>query len=587
MTQPKRLFDFAYYALEKHPRPDAINTKIGGEWQSLSTQDFITKSEQLALGLIELGVQPGDKVAILSTTNRFEWNVCDQAILSVGAIDVPAYPNISSEDYAFIFNDASVKHVFLSDADLFAKVSEVKDRVSSLENIYGFVDIDGCSNWDVVFAMADEKHRDELNRRMAAVDEMDLATLIYTSGTTGVPKGVMLSHRNMSSNAYSAAKRLPVDNQAKGLSFLPLCHSYERVLVYVYMTAGVGVYYAESLETIGDNMREIHPHVFSAVPRLLEKVFDKIMAKGKGLTGIKKAMFFWAVGLAKVYEHEGKGVFYNFQLKLARKLIFSKWKEALGGEVHTIASGAAALNPNLARIFAGAGINVQEGYGLTETSPVLTVNLPTGAGHKLGTVGTAIENVELKIAADGEILAKGPNIMMGYYNRPDLTAEVMTADGWFCTGDIGEIDAMGYLRITDRKKEIFKTGGGKYIAPQHMENIYKESSFVEQCMVAGEGRKHPVLFVQPNFVYLEDWCGLHDIAWTNASDMLKDQRIIDRIWKEIDEANANFGSWERVKKMHLCDTLWTVEDGQLTPTMKLRRKPILAMYADGFEAMYA
>ena len=584
--EPKRLFDFAYYALRNHPRPDALNTKVKGEWHSLSTQEYIDKAESLARGLIELGVQPGDKIAIISTNNRTEWNICDQAILSVGAIDVPVYPTIMPEDYEFIFNDAEVKYCFLSDEDLFKKVDAIKDKVPSLKNIYSFEPIKGCDSWDNVIMSTKEKNQTELASRMKVVKPEELATLIYTSGTTGTPKGVMLSHNNITQNALAASERLPVDPAAKGLSFLPLCHSYERVLVYVYMKTGVGTYYAESLETIGDNLREVHPEVFSAVPRLLEKVFDRIMDKGKGLTGVKKILFFWAVGLAEKYEHEGKSSLYYFQLKLARKIIFSKWKEALGGKVLAIASGAAALNPKLAKIFAGAGVNIQEGYGLTETSPVLSVNLPTGHGHVLGTVGTPLTGVELKLDTDGEILAKGPNVMMGYYGRPDLTAEVMTEDGWFRTGDIGEILDGGYLRITDRKKEIFKTSGGKYIAPQNMENVFKESPFIEQCMVAGENEKFPVLLVQANFEFLKNWCKVKNIDYTTDEKIIQNQMVIDRIQKEIDLKNESFAKWEQVKKTYLSPDLWTIPAGHLTPTMKLRRKPILSMYSEGYESLF-
>jgi len=584
--EPKRLFDFAYYALKNHPRPDALNTKVKGEWHSLSTQEYIDKAESLARGLIELGVQPGDKIAIISTNNRTEWNICDQAILSVGAIDVPVYPTITPEDYEFIFNDAEVKYCFLSDEDLFKKVDAIKDKVPSLKNIYSFEPIKGCDSWDNVFMSTKEKNQTELASRMKVVKPEELATLIYTSGTTGTPKGVMLSHNNITQNALAASDRLPVDPVAKGLSFLPLCHSYERVLVYVYMKTGVGTYYAESLETIGDNLREVHPEVFSAVPRLLEKVFDRIMDKGKGLTGVKKILFFWAVGLAEKYEHEGKSSLYYFQLKMARKIIFSKWKEALGGKVLAIASGAAALNPKLAKIFAGAGVNIQEGYGLTETSPVLTVNLPTGHGHVLGTVGKPIKGVELKLDTDGEILAKGPNVMMGYYGRPDLTAEVMTEDGWFRTGDIGEILDGGYLRITDRKKEIFKTSGGKYIAPQNMENVFKESPFIEQCMVAGENEKFPVLLVQANFEFLKKWCKEKNIDYTTDEKIIQNQLVIDRIQKEIDLKNESFAKWEQVKKTYLSPDLWTIPAGHLTPTMKLRRKPILSMYSESYKSLF-
>ena len=586
MNTPKRLFDFAHYAAAKHPRPDALNTKIKGQWQSMSTAEFVAKSEKLACGLIDMGLQPGERVGIISANNRSEWNLCDQAILSAGCIDVPMYPTISQADYEFILTDSGMRFCFVSDVELRDKIEALRPSIPTLEAVFTFSPTEGSVCLDEVVARAKDSHCAELEARKAAVGEEDLATIIYTSGTTGTPKGVMLSHRNIASNAVAGAGRLPVGPTGKALSFLPLCHSYERVCVYVYMTNGVGVYFAESMETIGDNLREVHPQVFTAVPRLLEKVYDKIMDKGKALTGIKRGLFFWAVGLAERYEHEGLSTLYYAQLKLARKLIFSKWQEALGGEVLAVASGAAALNPKLARIFAGAGINVQEGYGLTETSPILAVNLPTGRGHKLGTVGTAIEGVSLKLDTDGEILAKGPNVMMGYYKRPDLTAEVMTEDGWFRTGDIGELDTEGYLRITDRKKEIFKTAGGKYITPQAMENAFKMSSFIEQCMVAGDNQKFPVLLIQPQYDFLKSWCSRKGIDWTSPAEMIADPRIIARFQREIDATNAQFGQWEKVKKFALTPDVWSIAAGHVTPTLKLRRKPILQMYAGLYEGLY-
>ena len=586
MNTPKRLFDFAHYAAAKHPRPDALNTKIKGQWQSMSTAEFIAKAEKLACGLIDMGLQPGERVGIISANNRSEWNLCDQAILSAGCIDVPMYPTISQADYEFILTDSGMRFCFVSDVELRDKIEALRPGIPTLEAVFTFSPTEGSVCLDEVVARAKDSHYAELEARKAAVGEEDLATIIYTSGTTGTPKGVMLSHRNIASNAVAGAARLPVGPTGKALSFLPLCHSYERVCVYVYMTNGVGVYFAESMETIGDNLREVHPQVFTAVPRLLEKVYDKIMDKGKALTGIKRGLFFWAVGLAERYEHEGLSTLYYAQLKLARKLIFSKWQEALGGEVLAVASGAAALNPKLARIFAGAGINVQEGYGLTETSPILAVNLPTGRGHKLGTVGTAIEGVSIKLDTDGEILAKGPNVMMGYYKRPDLTAEVMTEDGWFRTGDIGELDPEGYLRITDRKKEIFKTAGGKYITPQAMENAFKMSSFIEQCMVAGDNQKFPVLLIQPQYDFLKSWCSRKGIDWTSPAEMIADPRIIARFQREIDATNDQYGQWEKVKKFALTPDVWSIAAGHVTPTLKLRRKPILQMYAGLYEGLY-
>ncbi len=590
MKTPTRLFDFAYYALATHPRPDALNVKRNGQWIPLSTADFVDTSRAFSKGLMALGMEPGDKVGIISTNNRHEWNLCDQAILQAGGIDVPVYPTISAEEYKFIFNDAGVKYCFLSDRSLFDKVNSIAKEVPTLQGIYCFEDCgDDIPTLESVIASGratGDEAETALNERMSAVEPQDLATLIYTSGTTGLPKGVMLSHHNIASSTIVSRERLPVGPEARGVSFLPLCHSYERMMVYLYMYSGVGVYYAESMETIGDNIREVKPHVFTAVPRLLEKVYDKIMDKGKNLTGVKRALFFWAVDLAEEFDLYGKSTWYKFRLAIARKIIFSKWREALGGEVKTIASGAAALNPRLARIFAAAGLSIQEGYGLTETSPVVTVNMPVDRGMLLGTVGPAIRGVQIKLAEDGEVLVKGPNVMLGYYNRPDLTAEVITSDGWLKTGDIGAFVGDGFLKIVDRKKEIFKTSGGKYIAPQHMENVYKESPFIEQCLVAGENQKFPVLFVQPDFAFLRSYCQRKGIVYTTDAEMVKNPTLVARINKEVDKSNGQFGQWEQVKKIHLCDSQWTINGGQMTPTLKLKRKAIMTQYAAAYEAMY-
>ena len=583
MSQPTRLFDFAYYALTHHPRPDALNTKKNGSWHALSTAEFVRQSRSFSKGLMALGLEAGERVAVISTTNRSEWNLCDQAILQAGGIDVPMYPSISAQESAFILNDSGSVYCFVSDAALVEKIQSIAHEVPSLRGIYCFEPVSGVQTVADVIALGEQAASDVddlLQARMDAVKELDLATLIYTSGTTGTPKGVMLSHRNIASNTIASRERLPVGPDATSVSFLPLCHSYERMLVYLYLYTGVGVYYAENMETIGDNIREVKPDVFTAVPRLLEKVYDRIMDKGKALTGAKRALFFWAVELAEEFDLYGKSPWYKARLAVARKLIFSKWQEALGGNVKTIASGSAALNPRLARIFAAAGLSIQEGYGLTETSPVISVNLPVNGGMKLGTVGPVISGVEVKLADDGEIWAKGPNLMMGYYNRPDLTAEVMTPDGWFKTGDIGVIDADGHLRITDRKKEIFKTSGGKYIAPQHMENVFKESPFIEQCMVAGENQKHPVLF-------LRSYCDRKGLPFGSPSEVVQLPKVVARIQKDVDRINAQFGQWEQVKKIYLCPEQWTIADGQLTPTLKLKRKAILTRYEAAYSGLYA
>ncbi len=588
MTAPTRLFDFPYYQLKNKPLAKSLVNKINGQWQGISTQEYIDRASFLSLGLIEMGMQAGDKIVIISTSNRYEWNICDIGILQAGCIDVPVYPTASEDDYEYIFNDAGIKMCFVSDKDLYEKVLRVKPKVPSLNQVYIFNEEKGLPNYQEVIDLGkkSEQHRAELQKRMDVVKPEDLATLIYTSGTTGRPKGVMLSHQNIASNARDCEDRLPMANDAVSLSFLPLCHIYERMLVYLYHYNGVSIHYAESMETIGDNLREVQPTIFSAVPRLLEKVYAKIMDKGAALTGIKKSLFFWAVGLGEQYEIHGKSAWYKFQLKMARKIIFSKWQEALGGKVLAVASGAAALNPKLARIFLAAGINIQEGYGLTETSPVVAVNDPKNDGTRIGTVGRIINNVQVKIAEDGEILVKGPNVMMGYYNKPNITAEVIDAEGWFHTGDIGQMVEGQYLKITDRKKEIFKTSGGKYIAPQNMENTFKMSRFIEQIMIIGEGEKHPAAFIQPDFVNLRSWCDIKGIPYSSDAEMIKNERIIARFQKEIDQINEPFGNWEKVKKFALTPEVWSVELGHLTPTMKLRRKAIMARYADLYQNIY-
>lgn len=585
---PTRLFDFPRYQLKTKPLPDSLATKVNGTWKKISTQEYINESERFGRALIACGLQPGDKVAVASTNNRWEWNVLDIGTLQAGCVDVPVYPTISEDDYEYIFNDAGVKLVFVSDEALYEKVVHIKNKVEALTEVYTFDEVPNAPNWSDFLKMGDgDEHQNELEKRMDAVQETDLATLIYTSGTTGRPKGVMLSHKNVASNSLDSFGRIPTkgDNEL-ALSFLPLCHVYERMLVYLYCYAGVPIYYAESMETIGDNIREVHPTIFTAVPRLLEKIYDKIVAKGSELTGIKKRLFFWALELGEEYELEGKSSWYNFQLKIARKLIFSKWMEALGGRVKAIASGSAALNPRLIRIFSAAGVNIQEGYGLTETSPVISVNGPNIDLKRIGSVGKLIPNVEVKIAEDGEILCKGPNVMMGYYNKPDATAEVLTADGWFHTGDIGEFIEGDFLKITDRKKEMFKTSGGKYIAPQLMETRFKESHFIEQIMVIGEGEKHPAAIVQPDFEFLKSYCERKNIDYSSDHDIVQNERIQERIMQDIQELNANFGKWEQVKKIELSDHQWSVDSGELTPTMKLKRRVVQSLHQDHYERIY-
>lgn len=589
MTDIKRLFDFPYYQLEKFNLDKALVTKYNGEWIPTSTQEYINKANAISRGLLRLGVKKNDKVAIISMTNRTEWNICDIGILQLGAQDVPIYPTISEEDYQYVLNHSESVVCFVSCEEVLEKINKIKAKVPTLKAVYSFDELSECPNWTEVLKLGeDTSNQNEVDELKASVKEDDLATLIYTSGTTGRPKGVMLTHKNIASNAIYSADRLPIDlGNSKALSFLPVCHIYERMLLYMYQYCGVRIHFAESLETISDNLKEIEPDVMTAVPRLLEKVYDKIYAKGADLTGIKKKLFFWAVNLGLEYEPYGQnGWWYEFKLKIARKLIFSKWQEALGGNLKAIASGSAALQPRLARVFNAAGIPVMEGYGLTETSPVVSVNDMRANGFKIGTVGKPIAETEVKIAEDGEILIKGPQVMMGYYKDPDQTAEVLK-DGYFHTGDIGEIDSEGFLKITDRKKEMFKTSGGKYIAPQLLENALKQSRFIEQVMVVGEGEKMPAALIQPNWEFINDWNERKNKGLPkDKNELVQNEVLIKRIQKEIDFYNERFGKWEKIKKFELTPEVWSIEDGHLTPTMKMKRKVIKKKYLHLYNKIY-
>jgi len=589
MTEVKRLFDFPYYQLEKFNLQKSLVSKYKGEWVATSTQDYIDKANAISRGLIRLGVQPNDKVAIISLTNRTEWNICDIGILQTGAQDVPIYPTISEDDYEYILNHSECMYCFVSCKEVKGKIDKIKGNVPSLKGVYSFDELENCSNWSEVLKLGeDDSNQNEVEKRKAAVSETDLATIIYTSGTTGRPKGVMLSHKNIVSNAINSSLRLPMDlGKSKALSFLPVCHIYERMLLYMYQYCGVSIYFAESLETISDNLKEVHPHVMSAVPRLLEKIYDKIYSKGSDLSGIKKKLFFWAIELGLKYEPYGQnGWWYEFQLKIARKLIFSKWQEALGGDLKAVASGSAALQPRLARVFNAAGVPVMEGYGLTETSPVVTVNDMRDHHFRIGTVGKVLRETEVKIADDGEILVKGPQVMIGYYKETELTNEVLK-DGYFHTGDIGEVDKDGFLKITDRKKEMFKTSGGKYVAPQLLENAMKESFFIEQIMVVGDGEKMPAALVQLNFDFVVEWAKRKKLNLGNSKDeLIKNERLIQRVQEEIDLHNEQFGKWEKIKRFELTPDVWCIESGHLTPTMKLKRKVIKQKYIDLYNKIY-
>lgn len=587
MKNPERLFDIPYLQLQNYPQEVMFSTKVDGKWIAVSTKDFLDQANEVSKGLIAMGIQPGDKIAMVSQ-NRYEWNIMDIGIQQTGAIGVPIYPNISQKDYLYILNDAGIKFCITGNEELYNKIEEIKPQINSLEKTFCFDEIENGDHWSTIKKEASKTADQAVEDRKSVIKNDMLATMIYTSGTTGNPKGVMLSHNNLISNVLGCQPRIPADNHSRVLSFLPVCHVYERMLHYLYMYLGCSIYFAESMETIGDNIREVKPHVFTAVPRLLEKVYEKIIAKGDELTGIKRKLFFWAVELAEDYDVSGKSAFYKFKLGIARKLIFSKWQEALGGNVKAIASGSAALQPRLARIFLAAGVPILEGYGLTETSPVISVNC-FKSGIKIGTVGTTLDNVEIKIAEDGEILAKGPNVMMGYYNLPEKTKETIDENGWFHTGDIGQIEDGKFLRITDRKKEIFKTSGGKYIIPQMMENKFKESRFIEQIMVIGEGQKHPAALIVPQFEFLKEWAKRKGLDLPNNpsnDDIIEHEKIKERIAKEVSLYNENYGKFEQIKKFELLNKEMSTEGGELTPTLKFKRKIILEMHKDKVEKIY-
>lgn len=589
MNKITRLFDFPYHQQEKYSIPDSLVTKYNGEWVKTSTDEYISKANAISRALLRMGIQKDDKIAVISSNNRTEWHIVDIGILQTGAQNVPIYPTISEEDYEYILNHSGSIYCLVSDEEVLKKVNAIKNNVSNLKDVFCFNTISGCKNWTELLELGkDESNQDEVEARKQSVTTEDLATIIYTSGTTGRPKGVMLSHKNIVSNVLGSEKRIPfLAGKSKALSFLPICHIFERMVVYLYQYYGVGIYFAESIDKLSDNLKETKPHVMTAVPRLLEKVYDKIYAKGAELTGIKKKLFFWAIELGLKFEPYGKnGWWYEFQLGIARKLIFSKWKEGLGNNLELMVSGSAALQPRLARVFAAAQIPVMEGYGLTETSPVIAVNDMRNHGFRIGTVGKVIDNVEVKIAEDGEILCKGPNIMMGYYKDPEKTAEAVK-DGYFYTGDIGLIDKDGFLKITDRKKEMFKTSGGKYIAPQLIENAMKQSRFIGEIMVIGDGEKMPGAFIQPDFDFVKQWAAKKGLSIGSTNkEIVANEDVKKRFQEEVDDINKKFGHWEMIKRFELTPEVWSIDGGELTPTLKLKRKNVKEKYQDLYDKIY-
>lgn len=582
-----RLFDLLHRLKQMPSKPDALGAKENGVWRTYSTDAYIDTVNTLSYALIEIGAKPGDKIGLIAN-NRPEWNFVDYACLQTGTINTPLYPTISEHDLKHIIGDADIRYFFVANEELYQKVKSCSAG-SGIKEIFSFSKIEGIRSLQELLELGKtHPHEAELEGRKAAIKNTDLATLIYTSGTTGNPKGVMLSHLNFISNVEATKDLCPFTREWRALSFLPLNHVYERMLSYLYISRGMSVYYAESLDKIGDNLKEVKPHMFVTVPRLLEKVYEKIVTTGSQLKGIKKALFFWALNLGLRYEQHGaNGWWYEFQLKLANKLIFSKWRAALGGNIMGVVSGGSALQVHLARVFHAARIKVLEGYGLTETSPVIAVNNYADENIKLGTVGPVIFNVQVKFAEDGEICVKGPNVMMGYYNHPEMTKEVIDSEGWFHTGDIGTMVEGRFLKITDRKKEMFKTSGGKYITPQITENKLKTSRFIEQAMVIGENEKFPAALIVPSFVFLKNWCQRHKIDYTSNEEMIKHPQVLARIMKEVDHINEELAQYEKIKKIELLPREWTIEKGEMTPKLSLKRKIILQNNKAAVDKIYA
>jgi long-chain acyl-CoA synthetase len=590
MTEPRRLFDCLQYHLEKQPLENMLAGKESGQWKKYSTQQVNDIVNNLAAGLLSLGIGPGDmttegrdKVAILSK-NRPEWIMLDLAVQQIGAILIPVYPTINVNELEFILNDAQVKMAFVNDEDLFLKVLSLKEKVQSLKDIYTFEHVANAKHWKEVTGRSTPEGLAKIKTIADKIDYEDLATIIYTSGTTGIPKGVMLSHRNIVSNVMAAMPCFPPGNRA--LSFLPMNHIFERMVTYLYLFKGVSIYYAESFDTIGDNVKEVKPHMLTTVPRLLEKIYERIMQKGNELSGTKKKLFFWALGLAEKFEiNKKQSAGYKFQLALANKIVFSKWREGLGNELNAIITGGAACQVRLIRIFTAAKIVVMEGYGLTETSPVISVNRYDVKNRAFGTVGPLVDGVQVKIAEDGEVLCKGPNVMMGYYKRPDLTAQEIT-DGWYHTGDIGMLVDNKFLKITDRKKELFKTSGGKYVAPLSIENKLKESPFIEQVMLVGAERKFVSALIVPSFPNLRVWCRKNNIPDGSNEEIIHNPKVTDLFRELVESFNKFFNHVEQVKKFELLPNEWSVDTGEMTPKLSLKRKVVIEKYRDAIERIY-
>lgn len=590
MENITRIFDIAYHQAENHPIPEALATKRNGKWNTLSTQEYLDQANRMSRGLLKLGVKPNDKIGVITTSNISEWNILDIGVLQIGAQNVPIYPTNPPEAYKYILKHSEVKYIFVSDEEILEKVKAAREG-SQIKEIYSFVDLEGCKSWREVLEMGDDESlQEEVDRLKANVKPDDLATLIYTSGTTGTPKGVMLSHRNIVSNVLNSATRVPFEvGTEKALSLLPVCHVFERMLIYLYQYFSISIYYAESIDAVGANLKEVKPTFMTVVPRVLEKAYASFYSKGNEMTGLKRQLFHWALNLSKRYKPFGKNsAFFMFKLKIARKLVLSKWKEGMGGNIELLVSGSSAMDAELGRIYSAAGMTTIEGYGLTETSPVVAVNTTEPDLFKLGTVGKPIPNVDVKISEDGEILVKGPNVMNGYFKDEAQTKEAFTEDGYFKTGDIGNLDQDGFLIITDRKKQLFKTSGGKYIAPQRIELELMKSPFIEHIIVIGDGEKMPAALIQPDFNHVKSWANHKGIKLKDDSQegISENEDIIARIQKDVDEVNQDLGHWEQVKTFRLTPKVWGIESGELTPTLKMKRRNIVENFKDLYDSIY-
>ncbi len=585
----RRTFDIVDNLVENLRRDDALAVKRNGKWEKFNTLQYKEFVDNFSYGLLALGFKKGDKIVTISN-NRPEWNFIDMGMTQVGVVHVPVYANLGHAEYEHVLTHSDARIIIVSGENFYTKIKDRLKAAPNIEKVYSFDDVKGVSNWMEIIELGKAnagKYKDELKKIKESIEPEELMSIIYTSGTTGLSKGVMLSHKNFISNVHGSIDILTVKKEGKFLSFLPLCHVFERMVNYMVQTRGCAVYYAESVDTIGDNLREVKPNGFATVPRVLEKLYDKLLLKGKELKGLKKNIFFWAVNLGLKYELNGaNGPVYELQRKIADKLVYSKWREALGNNLENVVSGGAALQERLARVFNCAGITIMEGYGLTETSPVIAVNHVDYPFMKFGTVGPVIKNVQVKIADDGEILMKGPNLMMGYYKDPEKTKEVIDEEGWFHTGDIGELHEHNILKITDRKKEIFKLSTGKYVAPQVVENRFKESQFIDQIMVVGEKEKYAAAIICPSFQFLHGWCFKHNIKYMDNKDLIHKPKVIERYQKEVDKINSTLGRHMQIKKFELTCEEWTPETGELSPTLKVKRKYLKEKYKVKLDRLY-